>query len=52
MPKVIYNKFEKQLISSLPVAEFTGRIEVVLSASEAERAVNFLLSSLVFIALI
>lgn len=44
MPKVIYNKFEKQLISSLPVAEFTGRIEVVLSASEAERAVNFLLS--------
>ena len=44
MPKVIYNKFEKQVISSLPVAEFTGRIEVVLSASEAERAVNFLLS--------
>ena len=26
------------------MAEFTGRIEVVLSASEAERAVNFLLS--------
>lgn len=44
MVKTIYNKYEKGLIPSLPVAQFEGRIVVVLSASEAERAVNFLLS--------
>ena len=44
MPKIIYNKYDKQLIPSLPVAQFEGRIVVVLSAAEAERAVDFLLS--------
>lgn len=44
MKKIIYNKYDKKLISTLPVAEFQGRIVVVLSASEAERAVNFLLT--------
>ena len=44
MPKTIYNKYDKGLIGSLPVAEFDGRIIVVISASEAERAVRYLLS--------
>ena len=44
MTKIIYNKYEKQLIATLPVAQFEGRIVVVLSASEAERAVNYLLT--------
>jgi len=44
MTKIIYNKYDKELIPTLPVAEFQGRIVVVLSASEARRAVDFLLS--------
>lgn len=44
MYKTIYNKFDKKLISGLPVAQFEGRIIVILTAGEAERAVNFLLS--------
>ena len=44
MPKIIYNKYDKKLIPSLPVAQFEGRIVVVLSAAEAERAVDFLLT--------
>jgi hypothetical protein len=43
MYKTIYNKFDKKLISSLPVAQFEGRIIVILTAGEAERAFNFLL---------
>lgn len=44
MAKVIYNKFEKSQISLLPTVHFEGRIVVVLSADEAERAVRFLLT--------
>ena len=44
MHKIIYNRFDKALIPSLPTEEFEGRIVVVLNAKEAERAVNFLLS--------
>lgn len=44
MTKILYNKFDKKAISSLPVAAFGGRIEVVLTAAEAEKAVNYLLS--------
>ena len=44
MQKTIYNKFDKKLIADLPVAQFEGRIIVILTAGEAERAVNFLLS--------
>ena len=44
MSKIIYNKFDKQLINSLPVAQFEGRIIVVLSPGEARRAVDFLLA--------
>lgn len=44
MKKIIYNKYDKALISNLPVAEFKGRIIVVMSAGETEKAVNYLLS--------
>ncbi len=44
MTKTIYNKYDKQLIASLPVVQFEGRIIVVLNEREAERAVEFLLS--------
>lgn len=44
MTKIIYNKYDKELLASLPVVEFQGRIVVVLNASEAERAVDYLLS--------
>lgn len=43
MTKILYNKFDKKAISSLPVIAFEGRIEVVLTASDAERAVDYLL---------
>lgn len=41
--KTIYNKYDKKLIASLPRVLFEGRIVVVLNASEAERAVRYLL---------
>lgn len=44
MPKTIYNKFDKALIPELPTIEFEGRIIVILSKSEAEKAVQYLLS--------
>jgi ribonuclease D len=44
MKKVIYNKFDKSLIPSLPRAVFEGRIFVVLTAKDAEKAVNYLLT--------
>ncbi|MBR1449475.1 MAG: 3'-5' exonuclease domain-containing protein 2 [Prevotella sp.] len=44
MTKIIYNKYEKALISTLPVEEFQGRIIVILTPGETERAVRYLLS--------
>ena len=44
MKKLIQNKVDKKTISSLPRVIFPGRIIVVLSASEAERAVDYLLA--------
>lgn len=44
MTKILYNQFDKSLISSLPLASFEGRIVVVLSESEAQKAVDYLLS--------
>lgn len=44
MKKQIYNKFDKSLISSLPRAEFEGRIHVIISKTQAEKAVNYLLT--------
>ena len=41
--KKIYNKFDKQRISKLPQVLFKGRIETVLSETEAEKAVDYLL---------
>lgn len=42
--KTLYKKFDKKLISSLPLVKFEGRIVVVVSRQEASRAVDFLLS--------
>lgn len=44
MKKTIYNKFDKAKIAALKQVLFPGRIEVVVSVSEAARAVRFLLS--------
>ena len=44
MKKVIYRKFDKARIQQLPRALFEGRIVVVLSESEAAKAVDYLLS--------
>lgn len=43
MNKIIYNKFDKRKIPDLPRALFPGRIVTILSADEAEGAVDFLL---------
>lgn len=42
--KTIFDKFDKEAINGLPRAQFTGRIEVIQSPYEAERAVDYLLS--------
>lgn len=44
MKKTLYDKYDKQRISALPRVLFEGRIVVVLTESEAQRAVNYLLS--------
>mgnify|MGYP002620743272 CR=1 FL=1 len=44
MSKTIYNRFDKQLIAHLPMAQFEGRIIVILTSGETEKAVNYLLS--------
>lgn len=44
MKKLIFNKVDKDMVSQLKKVEFYGRITVVNSPAEAERAVDFLLS--------
>ncbi len=44
MKKTIYNKFDKTKIASLPRVLFGGRIVVVYTEREAEKAVNYLMS--------
>lgn len=44
MKKLIYNRFDKSAVSSLPRVVFEGKIHVIISRSQAERAVNFLLT--------
>lgn len=44
MLKTIYNKFDKAMIPSLPIAQFPGRIIVILTPGETEKAVRYLLS--------
>ena len=41
----LYNKFDKKNISDLPRVTFPGKIVVVLTESEAQKAVDFLLSA-------
>ena len=42
--KTIYNKFDKNVINALPLVDFPGKITVVLNESEADRAVDYLLT--------
>ncbi len=44
MKKTIYDKFDKNAISQLPTVSFPGKIVVILSEGEANRAVEYLLS--------
>ncbi|MCR5129947.1 MAG: 3'-5' exonuclease domain-containing protein 2 [Prevotella sp.] len=44
MKKVIYNKFDKAQITQMPVVSFPGRIIVIISPGETEKAVDYLLS--------
>lgn len=43
MKRILYNKYPKQDIATLPVAQFQGRIVVILSAGETNKAVDYLL---------
>lgn len=45
MKKTIYSQFDKKAITSLPVVVFHGRIITIITPGEAEKAVDFLLSS-------
>lgn len=42
--KIIYNKYDKKKIANLPRVVFDGRIVVVQTEREAEKAVDYLLS--------
>ena len=44
MKRVIYNKFDKHSITALPSVAFLGRIVVIVSPGETEKAVDYLLS--------
>lgn len=44
MKKTIYHKYDKQRIADLPKVLFEGRIVVILTESEAQKAVDYLLS--------
>lgn len=41
--RTIYSKFDKAAIQSLPVAQFQGRVIVIQTAGEADRAVDYLM---------
>jgi ribonuclease D len=41
--KILYSKFDKKAIPDLPKVEFGGRIIVIQTAGEADRAVNYLM---------
>ena len=44
MKKLIQNKVDKKTIATFPTVSFPGKIVVVVSATEAERAVDYLLA--------
>ena len=43
MKKVIYNKIDKRILSTLPPVNFTGKIIVIQGEQEAEKAVEYLM---------
>lgn len=43
--KIVYNKFDKHKINDLPQILFEGRVIVIQSESEAEKAVDYLLNA-------
>jgi len=43
--KTIYSKFDKKAITALPQVEYPGRIVVIITPGEAEKAVDYLLKS-------
>ena len=45
MKKTIYSRYDKNALNNLPVVDFDGRIIVVLTEAEAEKAVDYLLSA-------
>lgn len=45
MKKTIYSHFDKKEITALPVVVFPGRIITIITVGEAEKAVDYLLSS-------
>ena len=45
--KEIFDKYDKALLASLPRVIFDGRIEVIVSERDAERAVKFLMKQLI-----
>ncbi len=44
MKKILYSRFDKKHIADLPPVVFPGRIISIITAAEAEKAVNYLLS--------
>ncbi|MBR1462154.1 MAG: 3'-5' exonuclease domain-containing protein 2 [Prevotella sp.] len=44
MKKVLYSKFDKKRIDQLPIAQFQGRIIVIITKGETKKAVDYLLS--------
>ena len=44
MTKILYSKFNKKLIPSLPTVSFEGRIITILTPGETEKAVRYLLA--------
>lgn len=45
MSKTIYSRFDKKAITDLPVVTFPGKVITIITAGEAEKAVNYLLNS-------
>jgi len=44
MKKIIYQRYDKTKISTLPRVVFEGRIEVIITENDAQKAVDYLLS--------
>lgn len=44
MKKTIYSKFDKKLITELPIVLFPGRIITIVNENDADKAVDYLLS--------